>query len=289
MVGAFRKFVSGVSAAVLLAGTAASAVAAPGKPQRIMSMNQCTDLLLLQIVPRSRIASISYVSREDVDELMPGADQGIPINRGTAEDIVKLKPDLILAGDFSTPTTRRFAREAGAPIVEVKSVYSFADIRDVIRQIGAAVGEPERAEALVHQVDAGIAELAAKRSGRPPRQVVAWSGGTTVPGKATLANAIFEAAGAVNIAALPGGGYSSMDVEGLLKADPDLIFYVGTGDRQPSAQALQGRHPLIRRLYDHRRIPYSEAAFSCGLPQSIEAARNLRRQMDAIPPRKAGK
>lgn len=289
MARALSRLVSG-AAAVLLAGTAVQpvwgAAPPPARPRHILSMNQCTDLLLLQFVTKDRIASISYASREDVEELMPGADAGVRINRGTAEDIVEQKPDLILAGDFTTPATRSFARQVGAPMVEVKSVYNFEDIRTVLRQVGAAVGEPERAEQLVRQVDAGLADLAAHKP-KSPRRVVGWSGGTTVPGKDTLANAIFEAAGAVNVAAGAGGFYTSMDVEGLLKANPDLILQVGTGDRAISTQGEQGRHPLIRKLYAGRRVAYSEAAASCGLPQSIETARQIQRQINAIPPRQA--
>src|SRR5204863_233581 len=80
------------------------------------------------------------------------------------------------------------ARRVGARVVEVKNADSFADIRDIVRQVGDAVGEPQRAAALVGRMDATLAELAA----HPPTRrlsVVAWSGGWAVPGKGSLPDA----------------------------------------------------------------------------------------------------
>src|SRR5205085_2774105 len=86
--------------------------------------------------------------RAGSDVLFPGADTGLAVNHGTPEDIINLKPDLIVAGDFSTPMTRRMARKVGARLVELKRATSFADVRASLRKLGAEVGEPARAAAL---------------------------------------------------------------------------------------------------------------------------------------------
>lgn len=263
-------------AAALSSGTVAA------KPQRILSMNQCTDLLVLQLVPKARIAGVTYLARDGARSLFPGAADGIAVNYGTPEDIIRFRPDLILTGDFSLAVTRRLAREVGAPIVEVKSVRDFADVRRSLRQVGAAVGEPARAEALIGGMDAQLAALAARPPPRPVR-VVAWDGGATVPGMDTFANRIFAAAGAVNIAARPGSAYTTFDVERLLAANPEALLFGGDG--RPLLQNDEARHRVVRRAFAGRRIPYPETAFNCGLPQSATAAVELRRRLDALPPR----
>ena len=249
-----------------------------------MSMNMCTDLLLLQLVPKARVASVTYLAHDAVAATFPGADAGVPTNRGTAEDILRFRPDLILAGDFSTPVTRRLAKRVGAPIVEVESVNDFEGIRRIVRQVGAAVGEPARAEAMVRDLDAKLARLAAQPPERRLR-VVAWSGGTSVPGKGTLSNAIIEAAGAVNIAARPGANYGTFDVEQLLAADPDALLFGGTRSGKPSLRSDEGKHRVVRRYYGDRRIAYKELGHTCGLPQSADAAVELRQALDSLPPR----
>lgn len=281
MRGATRLAAIGVAAAIF-PQMAAAASPAPGKPQRILSMNQCTDLLLLQLVPKVRVAAVTYLAKDGARALFPGAAAGIPVNYGTPEDIIKFRPDLILAGDFSTAVTRRLAREVGAPIVEVKSTRTFDDVRRTVRQVGAAVGEPARAEALVRDMEARLASLAARPPARPVR-VVAWDGGATVPGLDTFANQIITAAGAVNIAARPGPIYTGFDVERLLEADPDALLFGGDG--QPLLQSDEARHRVVRQVFAGRRIAYPEVAFNCGLPQSAKAAVDLRRALDALPPR----
>jgi iron complex transport system substrate-binding protein len=178
---------------------------------------------------------------------------------------------------------RETARRVGAPLVEVKEAASFADVRQNLRRIGAAVGEPARAEALVRSMDAELAALSAERA-RPPRRVVAWSGGTAAPGKDTMTNTIIEAAGAVNVAALPGANASTFEVEQLAVARPDALLFGGTVADQPSLARQAGRHRLVRRLYDGRRIAFPEPAYTCGLPQSATAARDLKHELRNIPP-----
>jgi iron complex transport system substrate-binding protein len=151
--------------------------------------------------------------------------------------------------------------------------------------VGEAVGEPARAEALIRRMDATLADLAA----HPPRRklrVVAWSGGSAVPGKGSLTDAIITAAGAVNIAAKPGSAESSFGVEELLVARPDALLFGGATLGQPSLLTDEGQHRVVRRLYAGRRIAYNDIAHTCGLPQSADSARELRRALDALPERR---
>lgn len=253
------------------------------KPRHIMSMNMCNDLVLLMLVPRERIASVTYLAHDAVAALMPGRDRGIAINHGTAEDVVVQKPDLILASPWSTPTTRRLARMVGAPIVEVESANDFAAIRRVVRQIGAAVGEADRAEALIRDMDSELDGLAARRPAKPLR-VVAWTGDGSVPGRSTLTDAIITAAGGVNIAAKRmDDRYSSFGLEELMIARPDAIMQ-GIGlYKGPALRDNSARHPLIGRLFAGRQIDYPDAGYTCGLPQSALAARQLADAFAKIP------
>lgn len=253
-------------------------------PQRVMSANGCTDLLLLQLVPRSRIVSVTYRAREAVRSLQPGLADGIPTNDGRPEEVVAFKPDLLVAGRFTTTRTKAFARRAGVPVVEIDDAVTFADIRRITRELGAAVGEPARAEALVARMDLSLAALAANP---PPRPLVvaAWGGGGIVAGRGTLADAIITAAGATNVAADQGAlAFGNFDIEALLRARPDVLLQTDPRFTDPTLQREQGRHRLVRRLYAGRTVLLPEAGYQCGLPQSAEAAVALRRALTAIAP-----
>lgn len=258
------------------------------KPARIMSMMLCNDVLLLMLVPKDRIASITYLAHDAVEALLPGADTGVAVNHGTAEEILLQKPDLILAGTDSAPMARKLAKAVGARVVEVEAANSFADIRRIVRQVGEGVGEPGRAHALLAEMDGKLAWLASRQPARPLR-VVAWSGSQAVPGRGTLTNEIIAASGADNIAArLPDSRYGSFGLEALLAAWPDAILQGETRWSGPSLQDAQSLHPLIERYWHGRRIAYPDAAYACGLPQSADAAialRNLYRELPAGRPR----
>ena len=292
MHAALRTLAAGAAAGALLlwrepaaAGQAQRPPPASTKPMHIMSLNLCTDLLLLQMVPRARIASVTSLAHDAVNTLFPGADAGVAVNFGASEDIIKDKPDLILAGDYSTPEARRLvARALRTPMIQVKPAASFADIRATIRQVGVAVGETARADAMIHRMDAELALLARSRLPRIMR-VVAWSGGSLVPGKGTLTDSIIEAAGAVNIAAQPGARDSTFDVEELLRTRPDALLYGGERSGKPSLHADEGQHRLVRNLFGDRRIEYDEVEHECGLPQSADSALAIHRALMALPAR----
>jgi len=260
-----------------------TAPAPPGKPQRIMSTNMCSDLLLLMLVPKERIASVTYLAHDAVEVLMPGADEGVAINHGTAEQVVLQQPDLILASPWSTPVMRRLAKKVGAPAVEIDSANSFEDIRRITRQVGALVGEPQRAEALIAEMDRKLAELALQRPAHPT-EVVAWSAANTVPGRGSLTDDIIRAAGAVNLAArMPDDSFSSFGIEELLVARPEAIMRGRSDYGEPSVQNAMSEHPVVRTAFKGRRITYPVFLHTCGLPQSADSAVQLHDALAKLP------
>jgi iron complex transport system substrate-binding protein len=272
--GVGRRLVAMLGAAGLLAAPAATADAAGPKPMHIMSTSQCTDMLLLQLVPKSRIASVTYLAATAADAISPGLGKGVPINHGSAEELLSQKPDLILAGDLAAPMTRKIARRLGAPIVVVKSATTFDDIRANVRQVGAAVGERARAEAIVAAMDRRLAALKATAP-KSPYRIVLWTG-DSVPGRQTLANSVIAAAGAVNVAAEDSPFYDSFGVEDLLKARPEVLIFGHDDVSMPSLTQEALQHRVVRERYAGRQIAYPESLLNCGVPQSATAAAQLR-------------
>ena len=269
-----------VAVVLILAGAAA---AAPARPERVMSLNLCTDQLVLQLLPPERIASVTYLSRGP-DTGRPAVDASqVPINYGTSEEVLAQHPDLVIAGTTSTVATRALLKRVGIPLLEVPAAESFDDIRKLTRTIGRAVGEEEKAESLLRQMDASLTELQ-KSAPAKPITVVAWDGGGNVPGPGTLFDAILTAAGAVNVATRLNqntlyGNYTSFDLEQLVALNPELVIYGGSGHGRPDQVHQQAQHRIVRRLFAGRQITYNETLFRCGLPQSADAAKQLRQSM----------
>lgn len=269
------------AALVALVGVGASLAAGHGaKPQRIMSMMLCTDALLLSLVPPERITSVSYLSRSPSSSLLWDKAQRVAINHGQAEEVLAQQPDLVLAGAYTTPATRQLLQRLSLPLIEVPPADSFEAIRQVTRQVAQAVGEPGRGDELLRRMDATLHELSITLPARPIR-VLGWDGGGSVPGQGTLFDAILRAAGAINIGALPGAGRGAFGIERVLLERPDVLAFGEASLAAPSLRTSAAEHPLIMRLYAQRRVSYPELAYSCGLPESAEAARALRAQLSA--------
>jgi iron complex transport system substrate-binding protein len=271
-----RRIVRALWFATAAVFAAASAHAAP---QRVMSINLCSDQLVLDLLPRDRIVSVSWLAREGYGSYLAEAAAQIGINHGTAEEVVAQKPDFVVTGTYSAPMTTVLLKRVGMPFIELAPAEDFDGIRETLHVLGRVLGAEEKAASLVREMDATLDELAATA---PKRHIVVagWDGSGQVPGPKTLFNAILTAAGGVNIAASHGGAaYMKFDLEQLLKAQPDLIAFGDAYTAAPSIRSEALQHPLLRKLYSGRQITYPELLYSCGLPQSAMAAKELRKAM----------
>jgi len=232
-----------------------------------MSLNICTDQLLLALAPASRIASVTFMAREQQPlKLWPQAAR-IPINYGSAEEVLAAHPDLVLAGPFLPPLTKTLLAKSGARIVTVPLAQDFAQIRAVTRLVAEAVGAEARGEALIATMDADLARAAAHRPAKPIR-VAEWGNGGYVPGGGGLFGALLRVAGATSIA----GGDGYYDVEALVAEKPEALLYSDTYRGLASLRDDQDRHPALSGRLPH--IYYS-SFYGCGVPQLAGAALKL--------------
>lgn len=260
----------------------AIAAADEHKPQRVMSLNLCTDQLILQLLPPERISSVTYISRIPGYSFLIAQARAVRINYATAEEVLQENPDLVVAGNTSTTAIRALLKKVAIPLVEVPAADNFDEIRKITRLVAHAVGEDAAGELLIAHMDVTLGGLA---SSAPTKIVVAgWNGAGNVPAKGTLFDAILTAAGGVNVVAginanIVYGQYTAFDLEQLVALKPDVLAYGQSrlGALDLTNQQLQ--HPIVRKLYAGRQITYPETLYNCGLPQSADAARDLRRAM----------
>jgi iron complex transport system substrate-binding protein len=258
----------GVFAATVLLCLTGQAAAAP---QRIMSLKVCTDELLLDLVQPSRIASVTFLSREKASLRQWPQGASIPVNHGTAEEILATHPDLILADPFIAPALRPLLDKTGAKVVEVPPAENFDQIRSSVRLLAKAVGEETRGEALIARMDATLRDLKAQRPEKT-LTVAEWGGGGYVPGRGGLFDALLEAAGARNVEQ---GSFGYYDVESLIAKNPDALVYGDTYAGTASLRADQDQHPALMKRYAGKRISYA-ALYGCGVPESADVARQLQ-------------
>jgi iron complex transport system substrate-binding protein len=254
----------------------ACAAAASSDPQHVMSLSMCTDDLLLELLPPERIASVTYYSRDPANSYLWPQAAKVAINFGTIEEVLAERPDLVLAGTYTTPAARSLLKKLHMPLLEVAPAADFDEIRVVTRNVAHALGRDAVGEALIAKMDSTLEQLAATKPAQTIR-VAAWGEGGSVPGKGTLFDAILSAAGGINIAASGAGlPYTSFGVEQLIVAHPDVLAYASNTTDTPGLNTDLAQHPLVVKLYAGRRVTYPSALYSCGVVESANAAVALR-------------
>lgn len=231
-------------------------------------------------MPEQRIASITWLSRSEGDPALLGRAARIPVNHGSAEEVLALRPDLVLAGRYTTGATRALLERAGVPLLEVEPAGDWDGVRRTVREVAAAVQAPVRGEALLAAMDADLRRLA-ERGPRAPVRVIGWGGsGEDVPGRDTMFNTIVEAAGAVNVAALS-AGTRSFDVEQVLRANPAVLMRGAAYAGHPALRNLAATHRALRGR-DYLTITYPEAVYGCAVPRAARAAVELAAVLDQV-------
>ena len=269
------RIMAGFQMLLLLSGLAVSPAAADApRPQRIVSMNQCTDLLLLMLVKPDRIASISFVSRQPQWTPPEFATEiaHLPINHGGAEKILTLRPDLVVTASFSETQTVKTLRRLGYPVAEFDAENSFQDIRANIRKMGALVGETARADQIVAAFDARLAHIKAQA----PKHggvfadvgVNGWmSGGGTLMAEAA------NAAGYQTLGQKLGvQGFANLSLEQIIAAHPDVVAMSNAWTHPPSEATDALRHPAFKALSETATfVDIPDRLTVCGSPDILDA------------------
>jgi iron complex transport system substrate-binding protein len=230
----------------------------PHKPERIISLTPSNDEILCALVDEKRIAGVSGFSRDEATSHVAAAARRINVfvDRN-AEQIVALRPDLVLAARSTKLDLKNLLAQLETPVLVTTSFRNLAEIEANIRSIGQAVGEEIRAEAVIREMRRRLAAARGRlQPERAGRRVLYLASGNFTAGSETSIHEILIAAGMRNAAAEAGiTGHARIAPEQIIQIDPDVIL-IGTGyerdrgfrrrleeDRQLSTvKAIKDRH-----------------------------------------------
>lgn len=252
--------------------TEAQVTDAPSKPRRIVSLNLCTDELVLRLADHENIASVTWLSRDPTYSNVARLAARVPINRGLAGEVIPLDPDLVVAGVHTARTAAALLKRAGFPVLEIEVPRSLDDVRAQIRQLAKAVGEPDRGERMIADMDARLAVFAAATPRTPRRALVLDPNGFTT-GAGSLVDQIITAAGLTNVAAGLGlGSYARIPLEIAATSGADVFIVNGRRDGPASLATELLQHPILAKL-PHRTEPVvlPSRLWTCGGPAVLEA------------------
>lgn len=238
-------------------------VAAPARAARVVSLNLCADQFLLLLAP-DQAEAVSTLARDPSLSVVAEAAARVPEVRADAEAVLRLHPDLVLAGPYGAQTTLALLERRGLRVERLDIPQDFAGIRAVTRQAASVLDVPARGEALLADMDA---RLAAVRPGPKLRAVMLEARGyVAAPG--TLADAVLRAAGLVDA-----GRGGRPGLEALAAHPPDLLV-TATAPAYPSMATDVVRHPVLAGI-PRREVP--PALMLCGGPWTARAVEMLAR------------
>jgi iron complex transport system substrate-binding protein len=257
-------------------------VDAAGLP-RIASINLCTDQFLMTLADPDQILGLSPYSRDAARSWAATEARKYRRLSGEAEDVLVLKPDIVVAGRYTKRATRELLKRQGLRVAEFDTAQSIDDVKRQIRRMGNLVQHPDRAERQIARLDAAIARAKQAVAKRPYR-VLALSRRGWVSGDDSVTSALLSVAGLSNAASGLGvkhGGFAKLET--IVALRPDFIVVAdGRDAAEDEGQALL-LHPALEKLYPpSKRIVIPEDLTVCGGPSLPDALDRLVSELKRV-------
>jgi iron complex transport system substrate-binding protein len=265
---------TGCYLSLLLPGLAAAALPS------VASINLCTDQLVLSIADPAQIKSVSWLAADPNESMFAAEASRYALNYGSAEELIGIDADVVIAGTETSPFTRRMLDKLGFAVVAIAPADTLAEVARNLEQVGAAIGRTEAAARAMAAMRTRAAAFARAEPGAPDSAVVVRPGGFTI-GRDTLAFELLELAGLKNsIAELDRWG--SLSIEALLTERPDyLVLAEYRTDEASLANEIFAHRALAAVVDSQRTLSVHARYFSCGAPASLDAVDSLLEQMAA--------
>ncbi len=246
---------------------------ATGIPQRVVSINVCTDQLALLLAENGQLKSVSYLSQDPELSVMAAKARQLPVNHAQAEEVFLMKPDLVLAGTFSSRATVGLLRRLGVRVEEFAPARSFGDIEDHLRRMGELLGRQAEARREIDEMKAALAAI------QPPirrKSVALYYANSYTSGRGTLVDEAVRLAGLDNLADKAGvSGSAALPLEKILLEKPDILV-LSSRDRAPALAFENFEHPALRLLEKQARaVTIADNLTVCGGPFSVKAVAEL--------------
>ena len=204
---------------------------------RRLYVNKPGSILLYAIAP-DMLVSRSLWLNERTKKFMKSSYLQLPYMDGSAEEIVKLKPDIIISSFNINPKTRdeadKLSKKTGIPVFMVE--MDMAKYEPTFKILGKLLNHQAQTDRMIGCLHTSIDSSSVKAKGITEKQRVhvyyAEGGrGLNTDPSGSFHSQILDVVGALNVAqtgVVAGQGMSAVSMEQILLWDPDIIL-VWTG------------------------------------------------------------
>jgi len=267
-------------AATLSACSRAPEGQAPPVGLTIVSLNPCSDAVLAEVADPGQVLALSHYSSDPSSSSMDvDVARRFPSVSGSVEEVMALKPDVVVTGTFVAPAMADAFHRLGVRLEKVPIATSVAESKAQVTQLAALAGHPERGAMLNRRIDAALAEAAPPATSEPASAVV-WQSGGIVPGRNTLIADLLRRTGFASLSAARGMGQAELLPLEVMLADPPQVI-LAAGNPQADEDRMLG-HPALRALAHTRHERFDPSLLWCGGPTLIRSAQRLAEIRRAI-------
>jgi len=233
--------------------------------RRVISLDFCADQYVLKLLDKSQILAVSPQATKAFS-YMAAAAMEVPTVQPRAENILILKPDLVVRSYGGGPNISQFLQRAGVPVLHVGWASDIdgaklGSIPSVVMRMAKGMGVPDRGAEIVHNYRQKLASLRRNTSAQT-LLYMAPAGVTSGPG--SMVHQLITLSGYENFQQQ--AGWRPLPLERLAYEQPDAIAasFFDASTNHPSMWSA-ARHPVARaQLADDKVIPLKGAWTACG-------------------------
>ncbi len=262
--------------AIVIAAVWPVSVRASEPPARVVSLNLCLDQLALALAAPGQLVGVADVTQDAHLSARWQQARTLPAVEMRVEEILALRPDLVLIDANAPAHVVALLRRAGVRVASVPDAATFEQGLARVRAVAAALGHAEAGETLANDMQRRHDEIVSTRGSGQPLAAVWQANGFTV-GAGTVPDDLLRRAGFRNLAAERGTGpFEPLPLEILVRAAPDVLILDGaTSDRPSLAEALM-THRAVRHAFEgSRTLVMPHSLWLCAGPQNLEALERL--------------
>ncbi len=257
-------------------------VALKGVPQRIISIAPSNTEILFaigagnQVVGRDQFSDYPEATKKVTDI---GATTSDKLN---TEQIVSLKPDLVLAAEINTPEQVKQLETLGLTVYYLKNPHTLEEMYTNLETVAKLTGHETETATLIDSLKKRVADVDAKIATVSSRPSVFYELDSTDPskpytaGKDSFITQLIDRAGGANIAANL-EGYPQMSLEQIVAADPTFIILGDAtwGGVTPEMVASRPGWGNLSAVKNGKVVPFDDNLVSRPGPRLVDGLEQL--------------
>lgn len=203
----------------------------PEPSQRIVLASVLAAESLIEVLPRERLAGAHEFAADPSYSLVAELAKGLPLLGATPEELLNVRPDLVVVDAYTRSETLALLAAAGVPVVRTLDPHNFQDIEANLRLLGRVTHLQEEVDGIVTRMRQELAAVETAGKDLLEWRLLSLDGALHTHGEGSLFDAITKAAGSRNLAAEHGvAAFRKLDIEEVLAWRPDAIVLSGQPD-----------------------------------------------------------